>query len=235
MVGMKVNRLVLTIEATHQSLQQRLEAATGAHRGAGHPREGYRRVDTFMAATSRHLAAAEEVLPRVVERRVPGSEERVKEYLHQTRVLEQAVARLKARAYGEVHAAYLSWAQVWEGVRRELTRHNELERSLVHDLVAELDEREEDALAERIYRAEVAAPTRAHPYIPHHGRMGHLARRVAALVDRFWDTADGRVVPAPVRPPSKEHSHDSLVAQYLVAEPHFDGHAPMVAHRRRRR
>jgi len=232
-VKVMVNRLVLTIEATHQSLQQRLEAARRSAWSSNQPRDTYRRVDTFMAATSRHLAAAEEVLPRAA-RRLPDGDRNLRAYQHQTRVLEQEISRLKARLYGEVHALHVPWAEVWSGVRRELRRHNELERSLVDALARVLSEPEADALAEQVYRAEVHAPTRTHPYIPHHGLLGHLARKVWAVADRFWDTAEGRVVPAPVRPPSKEHRHDSLVAQYLVAEPHFDDHAPIVAHRRHR-
>jgi hypothetical protein len=232
---MSVNRLVLTIEATHQSLQQRLEDAVAAGWSASRPRDRFRRIDTFMAATSRHLAAAEEVLPGVAEHRLPSGAERSRTYLHQTRTLELALARLKARLYGEVHAAHQPWDEVWRAVRRELSRHNALERDLVGDLAAVLGEAESDRLAEKVYRTEVHAPTRAHPYIPHHGPLGHLARKVWAVADRFWDTAEGRVVPAPVRPPSKEHKHDSLVAQYLVGEPRLDGRAPLVARRRRRR
>jgi hypothetical protein len=59
-----------------------------------------------------------------------------------------------------------------------------------------------------------------------------VTRKVWALADRFWDTAEGRVVPQPVRP--KPHRHDSLVAQYLVADPHFEGDAPVTEHRHHR-
>jgi hypothetical protein len=59
-----------------------------------------------------------------------------------------------------------------------------------------------------------------------------MARRIWAVADRFWDTAESRTVPQPVRPPSKEHAHDSLVAQYLVGEPMFDPNAPVLSHRR---
>lgn len=227
---MDVNRLVLTVEATHQSLQQRLdEAARPVSRTM--PREAYQRIDTFMAAVSRHLAAAEEVLADAASRRLDDGTERVHAYLHQTRVLELAITRLKARLYGEVHAAHLSWAQVWDDTRRELVTHNDLERELVTDLAGVVDQDEADRLAEKVYRSEVHAPTRAHPYIPHSGVLGHLARKIWAVADRFWDTAEGRVVPAPVKPPPKRH--DSLLAQYLVGEPHLDDRAPLVSHRKR--
>jgi hypothetical protein len=230
---MNVNRLVVTIEATHQSLQQRLDAVTrSGSRRLRRPREIYSRTDAFLAATSRHLAAVDEVLVPAAAHRLPDGPQRVRHYLQQARLLEQAMVRLKGRLYGEQHAAYQPWAEVWEEVREDLHRHNETERALVGDLAEVLDEADSDELAEHVYRAEVKAPTRAHPYSPHTGLAGLVARRLWALADRFWDTAQARAVPPPVRPPSKEHSHDSLIAQYLVGEPLLDDSAPMLAKRR---
>jgi hypothetical protein len=227
---MHTNRLLVTIEATHQSLQQRLDDATKHVVTRSRPRDRYARTDAFMAATSRHLAAIDEVLLKAARRRLPDGADRVKGYVHQARVLELAIARLKARLYGEAHAAYLSWAQVWDDVQRELLRHNQLELALGQALVEALGDADSEALADRMYRAEVKAPTRAHPYIPHTGPIGHAARRVWALADRFWDTAEGRVVPPPVRPHPKEHAHDSLMAQYVMGEPLFDDKAPLFTH-----
>lgn len=229
---MHVNRLVVTIEATHQSLVQRLETATQTAVRLSRPRERYARTDAFMAATSRHLAAVEEVLLPAARRRLSGGEERVREYLHEARLLEMALAVLKARLYGAVAASHIPWEEVWGDTRRALTRHNELELALVDDLVSALEEEESEALADAVYRAEVKAPTRSHPYLPHRGIVGLVARRIWAVADRFWDTAESRMVPKPVRPPSKEHAHDSLLAQYLVGEPLFDPDAPVLAHRR---
>lgn len=230
---MSVNRLVVAIEATHQSLQQRLDAVTRTgSRRRRLPREIYARTDAFLAATSRHLSAVDEVLVPAAEHRLPDGRERTRHYLHEARALEQAMVRLKGRLYGEQHAAFQPWAEVWEEVREDLLRHNETERALVADLADVLDTESSDALAERVYRAEVKAPTRAHPYSPHTGMAGLAARRMWALADRFWDTAQARAVPPPVRPRSKEHAHDSLVAQYLVGEPMLDDSAPMLAPRR---
>lgn len=231
---MSTNRLLVTIDATHRSLQQRLAEATHVDAARSHPRTRYARTDALLAATCRHLAAVDDALLDVASRRLPHGHERVKVYLEQARLLEHAMALLKARLYGEVHAAYLPWPDVWDVVRRDLARHNEAERTLVEDLAAAVGEAESDVLADKVYRAEVKAPTRAHPYLPHTGRLGHAARRVWSVADHFWDTAEGRVVPRPVSAPSKEHSHDSLVAQYLVGEPLFDADAPLIAHRRDR-
>jgi hypothetical protein len=230
---MPVNSLVVTVEATHQSLQQRLREATEYSFSPNRPRERFARVDALMAATGRHLAAVDEVLLGVAADKLPHGHERVRAYLHEARLLELAMSGLKARLYGEVHAAHLPWSQVWHEVQRALVRHNDLERALVADLARELSDAASDALAEQVYRAEVRAPTRAHPNIPHRGRLGHLARRLWAVADRFWDTAEGRVIPRPVRPPVDEHAADSLMAQYLMGEPHLDDKAPLFAHRRR--
>lgn len=231
---MNANRLVVTVEATHQSLQQRLDEATRGMAPRLSPRERQARTDAFMAATSRHLAAVEEVLLAEAAHRMSSGNETVNGYLPAARHLEQALARLKARLYGEQHVAHEPWSAVWDEVRDSLRRHNEAERVFVAELVTYLDDEEAGTLADQVYRAELRAPTRAHPYIPHSGFLGHLARRVWSLADRFWDTAEGRVVPKPVPPHPRDHSHDSLVRQYLTGEPLFDASAPLIGPRRHR-
>lgn len=231
---MNANRLVVTVEATHQSLQQRLDEATRGMAPRLSPRERQARTDAFMAATSRHLAAVEEVLMAEAARRMSSGDEVVTDYLPAARHLEQALARLKARLYGEQHVAHLSWSQVWDEVREKLLRHNDAERVFVAELVTFLDDDAAGALADKVYRAELRAPTRAHPYIPHTGFLGHVARRIWSLADRFWDTAEGRVVPRPVPYHPRDHSHDSLVRQYLTGEPLFDASAPVIGPRRHR-
>ena len=64
--------------------------------------------------------------------------------------------------------------------------------------------------------------------LPHLGLLGRVTRRVWAVADRFWDAAEGRVIPDPVRP--QPRTHDSLLAQYLVADPKFDDQATLVEH-----
>lgn len=232
---MSTNPLVVTVEATHQSLQQRLAEASHPDAPRRHPREQARRTDSFLAATSRHLAAVEEALLPEVAHRVEAGADAVTAYLREARALENSLARLKARVYGEQHVAHLPWDQVWDDVRRRLLSHNELERDLAEVLASRLDQQEATGLAERVYRAELRAPTRAHPHLPHRGRLGHLARLVWSVADRFWDTAENRNVPAPVRPHPKEHTDDSLVAQYLLGEPLLDKSAPVIQHKQRTR
>jgi hypothetical protein len=38
-------------------------------------------------------------------------------------------------------------------------------------------------------------------------------------VDRFWDTAEGRMLPEPVH--SATHSRDGRLTRYLLADPDF--------------
>jgi hypothetical protein len=222
--------LSLTIDATHRSLEQRLEGMLVPARGRRHTRDVYAAVDAFLAATSRHLAAVDAVLLPLVRKRVPDGAAFVHEYLDQARDLEMRLASLKARLYGEAHAVHLSWAGLCSDVRQELLQHNAMEQTLVGRLVTHLDASMLNGLAQQVFRYEVTAPTRPHPHIPHTGMPGRVARRVWAQADRFWDTAEGRVIPDPVRP--VPHRHDSLVAQYLLGDPHFDIGASVLQHRR---
>lgn len=223
--------LSLTIEATHRSLEQRLDGVLAPTAGRRHARDTYARTDAFLAATSRHLAAVDAVLLPLVAGRARDGTPFVHEYLEQARRLEMTLASLKARLYGEAHAIHLSWTGLWSDVRRELLQHNAMEWTLVGTLVERLEPDALDEVAQRVFRAEVGAPTRPHPHTPHTGMAGRFARRLWARADRFWDAAEGRVIPDPVRPTA--HHHDSLVAQYLTADPHFDEGATVLEHRRR--
>lgn len=218
--------LTLTVEATHRSLEERMHAARAVHPGQARPRD---RTDAFLAAASRHLAAVEAVLVPRVRERVPDGVHVSKEYLERARDLEQTLTLVKARLYGEAHAIHLSWERLWGAVQGQLREHNRLEMGLVDALVRYDDPDDLDGLAQRVFDAETHSPTRPHPHLPHTGLFSLVARRVWALADRFWDMAEGRVVPQPVRP--KAHRHDSLMAQYLVADPHFEGDAPVTEHR----
>lgn len=223
--------LSLTVEATQRSLEDRLGECLAPAGLRARSRDTYAHIDAFLAATSRHVAAVEAVLLPAVCRRVPDGELAVHDYLPVARRLEQTLSMVKARLYGEAHAIYLAWPQLWLDVQQQLSDHNRLERELVEALAGSDDRADLDALARRVFDAETHGPTRPHPHLPHTGRLGPAARRLWAVADRVWDNAEGRVVPAPVRP--QAHRHDSLLAQYLVADPHFDDHASMREHRSR--
>jgi hypothetical protein len=224
--------LLLTIEATQRSLEERLHEAVAPH-DPSRPRDTHATTDAFLAATSRHLAAAEAVLLDPVRRAVPDGESLVHDYLELVRRLEHTLAVLKARLYGEAHAVHLDWAQLWRRAADELAEHNRVETTLVEALVRHGDPDLVDGLARRVFDAETQAPTRPHPMLPHLGPLGRVARRLWSVADRFWDAAEGRVIPDPVRP--QPHTHDSLLAQYLVADPKFDDHAALIEHHSGRR
>ena len=225
--------LAMTVAATHRSIEERLGEVLSPHTDPHRPRDGQAAADAFLAATSRHLAAVEEVLVDEVRRLVPDPERLATDYLEAARDLEQVLSLVKARLYGEAHAAALAWPEIWARVRERLERHNALELELVGALGRHGDADHVDTLARAVFEAETHAPTRPHPLLPHRGPLGRVARRVFAIADRFWDTAEGRVIPEPVRPPRR--THDSLLAQYLVADPKFDDHASVLEHKHAKR
>jgi len=224
--------LALTVLATQRSLEERLGEALNPHRDRLRPRDNYAAIDTFVAATSRHLAAIEAVLLPPVRHEVPDGEGLSREYVHAARGLEHTLALIKGRLYGEAHAVHLAWPELWDTAHARLNEHNRIERRLVEELIAHGDPAEVDGLARHVFDAETHGPTRPHPKLPHTGLSGLVARRIFAFADRFWDSAEGRVIPEPVHP--SHHRHDSLLAQYLVADPKFDADATIVEHRHRR-
>jgi hypothetical protein len=227
------DNLALTVEATQRSLEARLREALLPHQDPRRPREGYAATDTFTAATSRHLAAIEAVMLDPVSRGVPEGASLCHEYLHAARDLEHTLALIKGRLYGQAHAVHLSWPELWEAADAQLNEHNRIERLMVRALIKHGDPPEVDGLARRLFDAESHGPTRPHPLTPHRGLLGVMARRIWSLADRFWDRAEGRVIPEVVHP--SHHQHDSLVGQYLVADPKFDAAAPLVEHHHRHR
>ena len=220
--------LARTIEATQRSLEERLGEALLPHEDPRRPRDHYAATDAFLAATSRHLAAAEAVLMRPVRDAVPHGEDLCHEYLHAARRLEHTLALIKGRLYGEAYAVHLAWPDLWDDAHARLTEHNRLQDRLVRLLVEHGDPAEVDGLARRLFDAEIHGPTRPHPRLPHTGLTGMVVRRIWAWADRFWDAAEGRVIPDPVRP--AHHHHDGLLAQYLVADPKFDADATILEH-----
>ncbi len=203
---------------THDVLAQRLERAAATRPEPDDPRSRYPVTDTFLASASRHENAAIEVLVKAARRRLPDGEARGRVFIQQVRHLEAAMAQVKARLYGSTYAIKRSWESVWSDTRDELLTTRQLEQALCRDLDAARQEGDPD-WAEELYRAELRAPTRPHPFVPHQGIAGRLARRVALRVDRFWDMAEGRMAPEPIR--HHDRSRDGRFAQYFAADPHM--------------
>jgi hypothetical protein len=223
--------LALTVQATQRSLEERLGRALAPQYVRERPRERYATTDAFLAGTSRHLSAVEAVLLPSARRVMNDGGVGVRQYLRVARRLEQTLSSVKARTYGEAHVVHMSGPQLWATVQHDLSAHNRLEWALVEALIRYDDPGDLEGLARRMFDAESHGPTRPHPYLPHSGPWSRVARRLWAVADRFWDTAEGRVIPEPVHP--VPHRHDSLLGQYLVADPHFDDQASMREHRRR--
>lgn len=208
---------------TLDNLVARLETASAMVVTPGQPRKAYERIDTFLAVASQHLNAVDAVLLPTARRRLPDGAHVVHDYLHAARELEVSLNHVKARAYGSTFEAGHHWQAVWADVADALVAHRRSELALVDQLGAVLDPGALADLAERLHRAESAAPTRPHPYTPHTGFLGLVARRILHVVDSFWDTAEGRMTPTRVPPQRKR---PGLLAQYFLADPRFDEQKP---------
>lgn len=213
-----MDTLTAGARATHDVLAARLEQAASTDPERNDPRSRYPVTDTFLASASRHVNAAVGVLVPAARKRLPDGAERGHELVRQARRLEAAMAQVKARLYGSTYAIGRTWSSVWDDTRTELAAIRELEEALSRDLDQHRRDGDPD-WSERLYKAELHAPTRPHPYVPHQGVGGRLARKVALRVDLFWDMAEGRMAPEPIR--HHDRSHDGLIAQYLLADPHF--------------
>jgi len=209
-----------SITATQDALDNRLETAIGHHPTLANPREHYPATDTFLASSSRHLAAVNAVLVPAARRELPDGSHRAHEFSRQCRHLEAALAQTKAKLYGSAYAVSEPWPEIWHDVRREFDRTMTMEHDLTSSLAEHLDDEENEALVDRLYRAERKAPTRPHPYVPHLGVTGRVARGVCRQVDRFWDTAEGRMIPEPIR--VHDRAHQGRLTQYLLADPHLE-------------
>lgn len=203
------------LDSIHRDLEHRLDQASAARPDVRHPRDHYGAIDTFLAVASRHNAGMVDAIAPLVHR-LPGGHDLAVDFVHASRRYEETLAQVKAKLYGSTYAVRRSWPSIWTDVRRELGTVVDLEHQLVAALV---DEPAEEDLATRLHHATVKAPTRPHPFIPHRGVPGRVARMVARRIDQFWDSAEGRMVPEPVRHHDREHQ--GKVTQYLLADPHL--------------
>lgn len=214
-----MDTLVRGISATHRVLDERLTRAAAARPDIRHPRDQYPVIDTFLASASRHNAAVLEVVVPAVRHRLPDGEERAKDFVHRSKELEIALFNVKAKVYGSTYMIRRTWDSIWDDVRTEFDATFAVERELVEELDTHRQEDDPD-WGERLYHAELHAPTRPHPYVPHRGLRGRLARFVALRIDKFWDTAETRMIPEPVHP--HDWHDDGKVTQYLLADPHIE-------------
>ena len=208
-----------SIHDAQRSMNERLTAAKVIESPRDRPRDGYERLDTFLAGTSKHLHAVDAVLLPPARRKLADGGAVVHDYLHSARKLEVVLVHVKAHEYGSVYETPFSWEEVWSEVEDAVADHHRHEEVLCDRIAEVLDDRELDRLSQGLRKAEVNAPSRPHPYSPHSGLPGQVARTVMGVADRFWDTAEGRMYPEPERKPKKPPGR---VAQYFLGDPRFD-------------
>lgn len=208
-----------SIQHSQSRLAGRLAEARSTEAPLERPRDGYERIDKFLALTTMHLNAVDSVLVPAARRKVPDGAHLVHDYLRSSKALEAVLAHVQAHESGSVYEAALGWPDQWGDVESAMADYGQHEQELTDRLTEALPDDDLEALARRLFAAELAAPTRPHPYSPHTGPMGVLARRVLHTVDRFWDTAQGRMVPGPKPEPKRP---PGPVGQYLLADPRFD-------------
>jgi hypothetical protein len=208
-----------SIQHTQGRMSERLAEARSMEASRDRPRDGHERIDAFLATTSMHLHAVDAVLLPSTRRKVADGGHLVHDYLRSSKAFEVELAHVKAHEYGSVYETSFAWPEVWSDVDAALADQGRNEEVLGDRLSQTLDDAQLDKLTHRLYNAELAAPSRPHPYTPHTGLLGLVARRVMHTADRFWDTVEGRMVPEPTPEPKKPPGR---IAQYFLADPRFD-------------
>lgn len=221
---MRTDTLTPDLCATHDALARRLEIAAGSRAvsDAHHPRAERPSIDTFLNATSRHNAAVLQVVLPAVRSRLPDGHASGRALVDQCRRLELALNQVKAKVYGSTYAVGLSWDGLWDHVRREFAELARLEQELSLRLAEAAQDPSPD-WPHLLHDAELAAPTRPHPWIPHQGVPGRAARAVARRIDAFWDNAEGRMLPAVAD--HRDRPREGNFTRFLLADPHLEPEA----------
>ena len=218
-----------SVQRTHDALAEELEVLRtqfgppGEHAELEGPHRGYQPIDEFVTTASRHLHAVNQVLVPSARKQLPDGRQVAHGYVDSMRVLEVVLAHVKAHEYGSVWEKRIAWPSVWAEVGTALETVRGREEQLAHQLTDTLDDSEVDELAERLDEIEPGEPSRPHPYLPHRGVMGSVARGIVKRTDRAWDHGEGRPVSGPSR---GERKRPGLLGQYLMADPRFDPDKP---------
>jgi hypothetical protein len=219
----KTDCLIDYTQSTHDDLSRRLQIARQMYGTRDDPRLQRHRIDDFLGATCKHLHALDQVLlPAYV--RLTGGRRLCHDYTASVKKLEVLLYHVNAHEYGSTIEGSFQWPTVWAAVAKALADQRAQEETLVRRLTDALDDDRLQGLTDQIRRVEPKEPSRPHPHQPHGGLLGKASRGMMRTADAFWDAAQGRIVPEPVRAPKKQ---PGLLGQYLLASPRFkDEHRP---------
>jgi hypothetical protein len=180
------------ITARLMALTTRLETADSARRDTASPGAMRVHADAFLGATSQHLAGVVAVLVPALSQ-VEGGQGAVRELVENIKDLERSLVLVKARLYGQAQNARRPWNALWRDVREQLAKVAAAEEAITMLLERHVGPGRLSELQTALVRAIVHAQTRPHPYLPHLGILGRVARRMCATTDRVWDELEGRV------------------------------------------
>ena len=229
--------LVRTTEATQRSLEERLGEALAPHLDPHRPRDNYATIDTFTAATSRHLAAIEAVLLRsLCATPVPGGEE-LEPSVPGRGSTAGAHARPPSRAGCTARRTRSTWGgpscgrQHTHSCTSTTGSNGNWWRSWSGTAIRRSSTGGPGVCSKQETVRNRPGHIRAHP-TP--GSPAWVARRIWALADRFWDAAEGRVIPDPVRPAAASARQPDLAVPRRRSEVRHRCHDHQHHHRHHR-
>lgn len=203
-----------SVQHTYGGLDERLDAASQVTGSPDHSRRGCPPIDLFCACMSQHLHAVDDVLLPLLPMRQDTHDYRAAEH-----AMAVVLTHVKGHEFGSTYETGFSWSRMWDDAREAMVAVRREEERLVMRLTTMLSDAELEQMTAELAREEPREPTRPHPYLPHTGGGGQVARRLMRVVDSFWDTAEGRYVPDR---PRRARKRPGLLAQYLMADPRFD-------------
>jgi len=207
-----------SIKHTHDELAEQFVTARTVMPERGHSRRGCQCVDLYVVGSSRHMHAVDEVLVPAVEHRVDSGRSLARDYQAASHELAIVLTRVKAHEFGSPYEQGFAWSDVWNDVQEAMADQRRHEEMLGRQLSEALEDDRLELLTERLEEAAGHEPTRPHPYVPHHGPAGQVARWVTRMSDEFWDTVESRYRPALAPKPARRRGP---VERYLLGDTWF--------------
>lgn len=208
-----------SIKHTHDELAEQFVTARTVMPERGHSRRGCQCVDLYLVGSSRHLHAVDEVLLPAVEQQGDHGRSLAHDYQLAAHELAVVLTHVKAHEYGSPYEHGFAWSDVWNDVQDAMAGQRQQEEALGDELSLALEDGRLEMLTSRLETVAGHEPTRPHPYLPHHGAAGRMARWLARASDGFWDTVESRYLPDR---PSARNRRRGLFTEYLLAQTHFE-------------